>query len=254
MIYCVVPQALADELYDKLVDYYKDDPNVKVIVDRRAGVDRRSRHRRARGRAADDPRPPALAAHRVRAGRRSRPVVAHPKVVVHVDGGSRGNPGPAAAGAVATAPDGTALGERGEFIGEATNNVAEYRAIQLGHRAGARARRIRDRARERLPARRAPDRRRVQGEEQGPDAALHRDDGGPARVRPLERPRRPARAERARRPARQRGARPPGRAGGGARGGARRKARSRSSCAAGHTRSRTARWRSSRHCSHPSSR
>lgn len=58
--------------------------------------------------------------------------MAHPKVVVHVDGGSRGNPGPAAAAAVATAPDGTALGERAEFIGEATNNVAEYKAIQLG--------------------------------------------------------------------------------------------------------------------------
>jgi len=58
--------------------------------------------------------------------------VAHPKVVVHVDGGARGNPGPAAAAAVATAPDGTALGERSEFIGEATNNVAEYKAIQLG--------------------------------------------------------------------------------------------------------------------------
>ena len=36
MIYCVVPQALADELYDRLADYYKDDPNVTVIVDRRA--------------------------------------------------------------------------------------------------------------------------------------------------------------------------------------------------------------------------
>lgn len=58
--------------------------------------------------------------------------MAHPKVVVHVDGGSRGNPGPAAAAAVATAPDGTALGERAEYIGEATNNVAEYKAIQLG--------------------------------------------------------------------------------------------------------------------------
>jgi ribonuclease HI len=58
--------------------------------------------------------------------------VAHPKVVVHVDGGARGNPGPAAAAAVATAPDGSALGERSEFIGEATNNVAEYKAIQLG--------------------------------------------------------------------------------------------------------------------------
>ena len=58
--------------------------------------------------------------------------MAHAKVVVHVDGGSRGNPGPAAAAAVATAPDGTALGERAQFIGEATNNVAEYKAIHLG--------------------------------------------------------------------------------------------------------------------------
>ncbi|MGH2839037.1 MAG: reverse transcriptase-like protein [Thermoleophilaceae bacterium] len=58
--------------------------------------------------------------------------MAHAKVVVHVDGGSRGNPGPAAAAAVATAPDGSALGERAEYIGEATNNVAEYKAIQLG--------------------------------------------------------------------------------------------------------------------------
>lgn len=36
MIYCVVPQALADDLYDRLVDYYRDDPGVEVIVDRRA--------------------------------------------------------------------------------------------------------------------------------------------------------------------------------------------------------------------------
>ena len=43
MIYCVVPQALAAELYDKLVEYYKDDPGVKVIIDRREGPDRRSR-------------------------------------------------------------------------------------------------------------------------------------------------------------------------------------------------------------------
>lgn len=37
MIYCVVPTALADELYDKLVAYYADDANVTVIVDRRRG-------------------------------------------------------------------------------------------------------------------------------------------------------------------------------------------------------------------------
>jgi|AntDryMetagUQ889_1029465.scaffolds.fasta_scaffold00442_4 hypothetical protein len=36
MIYCVVPEALADDLYDRLVDYYQEDPNVEVIVDRRA--------------------------------------------------------------------------------------------------------------------------------------------------------------------------------------------------------------------------
>jgi hypothetical protein len=42
MIYCVIPQALASELYDKLRDYYQDDPNVEVIIDRRKG-DRRAR-------------------------------------------------------------------------------------------------------------------------------------------------------------------------------------------------------------------
>ncbi len=35
MIYCVVPTAMADELYDKLVAHYADDPDVEVIVDRR---------------------------------------------------------------------------------------------------------------------------------------------------------------------------------------------------------------------------
>jgi hypothetical protein len=42
VIYCVIPRELADELYDKMVDYYKDNPNVTVIVDRREGADRRS--------------------------------------------------------------------------------------------------------------------------------------------------------------------------------------------------------------------
>jgi hypothetical protein len=35
MIYCVVPEALADELFEKLTTFYADDENVKVIVDRR---------------------------------------------------------------------------------------------------------------------------------------------------------------------------------------------------------------------------
>jgi hypothetical protein len=45
MIYSVVPEELAPELYERLVEYYKDDPNVKVIIDRRKS------ERRARGSA-----------------------------------------------------------------------------------------------------------------------------------------------------------------------------------------------------------
>jgi hypothetical protein len=41
MIYCVIPRELADELYDKMVEYYKDNPHVEVILDRREGEDRR---------------------------------------------------------------------------------------------------------------------------------------------------------------------------------------------------------------------
>ncbi|MGH2990872.1 MAG: ribonuclease HI family protein [Solirubrobacterales bacterium] len=54
------------------------------------------------------------------------------RLVVHVDGGARGNPGPAAIAAVVSTPDGEVLEERGEVIGPATNNVAEYRALLLG--------------------------------------------------------------------------------------------------------------------------
>jgi ribonuclease HI len=54
------------------------------------------------------------------------------KVVVHVDGGARGNPGPAAAAAVISSPDGEVLDEAAETIGRATNNVAEYRGLLLG--------------------------------------------------------------------------------------------------------------------------
>ncbi len=60
------------------------------------------------------------------------------KVVVHVDGGSRGNPGPAAAASVVSTPAGEVLDEASELLGTVTNNVAEYRALLLGLvRAGA---------------------------------------------------------------------------------------------------------------------
>jgi ribonuclease HI len=54
------------------------------------------------------------------------------KVVVHVDGGARGNPGPAAAGAVVSEPGGEVLDEATELLGIASNNVAEYRGLLLG--------------------------------------------------------------------------------------------------------------------------
>ena len=54
------------------------------------------------------------------------------RVVVHVDGGARGNPGPAAAAAVISTPDGDVIDEAALTIGRATNNVAEYRGLLLG--------------------------------------------------------------------------------------------------------------------------
>ncbi len=54
------------------------------------------------------------------------------KVIVNVDGGARGNPGPAAAACVVTSPDGEVLDEQAQLLGSVTNNVAEYRALLLG--------------------------------------------------------------------------------------------------------------------------
>jgi hypothetical protein len=49
MIYCVVPEPLADELLDRLADYYAEDPNVTVIVDRRRASRRETGVFRVRG-------------------------------------------------------------------------------------------------------------------------------------------------------------------------------------------------------------
>jgi ribonuclease HI len=54
------------------------------------------------------------------------------KLVVHVDGGARGNPGPAAIGVVVSDADGAPVERLGEAIGATTNNVAEYRALLRG--------------------------------------------------------------------------------------------------------------------------
>jgi ribonuclease HI len=54
------------------------------------------------------------------------------KVMVHVDGGARGNPGPAAAACVISTSAGETLAEHAQLLGDTTNNVAEYKALLLG--------------------------------------------------------------------------------------------------------------------------
>ena len=54
------------------------------------------------------------------------------KGILHTDGGSRGNPGPGAAGIVLTNQNGEVIKEKGEFLGVCTNNEAEYKALSFG--------------------------------------------------------------------------------------------------------------------------
>ena len=104
--------------------YYEDDPNVKVIVDRR------KQERRDASPGAVSARCATVVAPRDR--RLPAAVRRVVKLVVHVDGGARGNPGPAAAAAVVSAPGGEVLDETAVVLGRATNNVAEYRGLLLG--------------------------------------------------------------------------------------------------------------------------
>jgi ribonuclease HI len=53
------------------------------------------------------------------------------KLIAHVDGGARGNPGPAAAACVLSTPTGEVVDEQAQLLGKVTNNVAEYRALLL---------------------------------------------------------------------------------------------------------------------------
>ena len=55
-----------------------------------------------------------------------------PEATLFADGGSRGNPGPAASGAVLVSPDGHVIDEAGRYLGTATNNVAEWTALCIG--------------------------------------------------------------------------------------------------------------------------
>ena len=60
-----------------------------------------------------------------------------PEATLFADGGSRGNPGPAASGAVLVDANGDLLEEVGKYLGVATNNVAEWTALVLGLEAAA---------------------------------------------------------------------------------------------------------------------
>lgn len=60
-----------------------------------------------------------------------------PEATLFADGGSRGNPGPAASGAVLLDANGALLEEVGKYLGIATNNVAEWTALVLGLEAAA---------------------------------------------------------------------------------------------------------------------
>ena len=69
-IYCVIPAELEDELFQKMVDYYKDDPDVEVIVDRRGRRDRR----KASGNTGPDER------REIRDRRQRRPTGSFPRL------------------------------------------------------------------------------------------------------------------------------------------------------------------------------
>lgn len=52
--------------------------------------------------------------------------------ILHSDGGARGNPGPAGVGFILTRPDGSIVCRGGRYLGETTNNIAEYEALIWG--------------------------------------------------------------------------------------------------------------------------
>jgi ribonuclease HI len=83
----------------------------------------RERRKRERAAQADREREEAIAAEAAEKAKRTR---------LYTDGAARGNPGPAGAGAVILNPEGHIVAKLGKFLGEATNNVAEYMGLILG--------------------------------------------------------------------------------------------------------------------------
>jgi ribonuclease HI len=83
----------------------------------------RERRKRERAQAEERERQAAAAAEEAERAKRTR---------LYTDGAARGNPGPAGAGAVILNPDGHIVAKIGKFLGDSTNNVAEYMGLILG--------------------------------------------------------------------------------------------------------------------------
>ena len=167
-------------------------------------VDRRKQERRAPGggggmREVRDRRRPRVTGDF--APLASTPRVPAVKVVVHVDGGARGNPGPAAAAAVISTPDGEVArrGRRADRHGHQQRRRVPRAAARARARAGARRRR--GRGRQRLRADRPAGQRRLQGQAPRHEAAARAGDGG-ARAASSAGRSAPSRARRTRAPTR----------------------------------------------------
>ena len=93
-------------------------------VDESTSLSKAEQERRRKERAAD--------ADRARAEAAAAAIARPPRTRLFSDGAARGNPGPAGAGAVIVSPDGHVVAKVGKFLGESTNNAAEYMGLILG--------------------------------------------------------------------------------------------------------------------------
>lgn len=107
----ILRYASINELYDKMRQYYGRQVGPETVVK----VIRFDFTPYAEQRSAGPAQPPVIK-----------------EIKMHADGGSRGNPGPSAAGFVLMEPDGTVILEKGIYLGITTNNQAEYQAVRYG--------------------------------------------------------------------------------------------------------------------------
>jgi ribonuclease HI len=110
----------------KISDAERASQRAAAELDESMSLSRAEQERRRRERAAE--------ADRERAEAQAVAAARPPRVRLYTDGAARGNPGPAGAGAVIISPEGHIVAKLGKFLGESTNNVAEYTGLILGLR------------------------------------------------------------------------------------------------------------------------